>query len=408
MNNQIWLAAAVLLLPGPVRAANTGALEARSAEMESGAERMFSELERSLTALSDGKPFGLRADDDWVATERSREYCAKNPWPLDAVMSPARIYYMCKAVAADDPAVCYEMGPNSRVSIFFKHSDCVRGFWNLRLSRALISKSEDLESICREHVDFKLEFTESDRHVICGSLRHGSPKSLCELLQRDYPDQFRHPDLKDCVTDNNAFWGVNDDCGAFGATGYEFMEEQLCIASSRYRKARAASDPRLCKNSSLCRALMGDAKACDESLTALRADGCKAEGSPKRSSTSSPRAQQFGAEIDAALAATLRRPMAPAEKEAAKRLHEVMTGLQPADPGPVAADVLTLRMGALGDLVSRGETICAAISSESSSCRSRLERLQALRVRSEKAVADFGRANGLTLDIKGYRELFAH
>ncbi|MBI5246423.1 MAG: hypothetical protein HY923_04530 [Elusimicrobia bacterium] len=406
MNNRAWLAAAVLLLPGSARAANIGALEARSAEMESGAQRMFSELERSLKALSDGKPFGIRADDDWVAPERSRDYCAQNLWPLDAVKSPARIYYMCKAVAAVDPAVCYEMGPNSRVSIFFKHSDCVRGYWNLRLSHALISKSKDLEEICRNHEDFKVEFTENDRRVICGSLRNGSPTSLCELLQRDYPDQFRHPDLKDCVTDNNAFWGVNDDCEAFGSTGYEFMEEQLCIASSRYRKARAASDPRLCKNSSLCRALMGDTKACDESMTALRADACKAEGSPRRSSTSSARAQRIGAEIDGALTATLRRPMTPAEIEAARRLHEVMTGSQPVDPS-VVADVVLLRMGGLGDLVTRGETICTAISDESSSCRSRLERLRKLQARSEKAVADFGRETGLSLDVKAYRELFA-
>jgi hypothetical protein len=402
MNN--LLVAAILCLPGAARAANLPALEAQASALEDGAGAALSDLERSLKTLSGAGPFGAAAPDDWVPAERSRAYCAKNPWPLDAVKSPGRIWYMCEAIAAGDPAVCYEMGPNSRVSIFFKHSDCVRGFWNLRLARAVIAQSPDLEPICRNHEDFRLEFSEKDRSVVCGALRGGTPKSLCELLRDKYPDQFRHPDLKDCVTDNEIFWGTNEHCDAFGDTGYEFMEEQICVASSRYRKAFAARDPGLCKDSAICRALMGDAKACDAPLAALRADACKPATSSHQSGA---RAGVLAAEIDAALSATLRRPMAPSEKAAAKRLHAVMTGDQPVEPQSVAADVVTLRLGVVGDLVSRAELICEAIAGESAVCRERLAGLRRLGDRAKKAAGDFGRDAGVRLEPKSWDELFA-
>jgi hypothetical protein len=362
-----WPFLLVILAAAPARALEAGALDRRVEAIADEASRRLSELERVAAWAASPRLPAAAAED---VRRGAYAYCMGSPATLARLAGKSVPYYLCRAVAADDVRACDEMLPSSRIPVALKQSDCAVAWAHAHLGKSVIMDTPEVEGFCRTSVDLGPEFPADLRPMLCRYVRKDL-RAVCENLQRDRT-MFR--DVQQCVDNYELYWGSKSEkaCGP----PRDNWENNLCLANVRYRKVLAKKDASLCGDSLLCRALTGNAAACEAFLDGLKDEDCRGQGALPAAGRDAP---PLLAEVGRALAGTA-RPLTSSEQAAADRLDAMMLGREPLDERRAVADVLLLRRGALDDLLDQGRALCA-VSKPPEACGARRALLEELAAR---------------------------
>jgi hypothetical protein len=313
-----------------------------------------SEQVRRLEALAD-----LAASPDLggagrVRADQAAAYCAGSPMTIAGLPIRDRdLLYACQAFVHGDPGRCLAM-PGAFASRSSKR-DCLGSLEHLSLFVGLEAPGDASRRSCESGFGIanpKLEPAERAR--ACAALSSaGDETARCLAFRDAVPRVFEGASLKDCA-DHVAYLLSGRGCDGFHPASDQKI---LCSAFADFRKGDCGSDY-------LCRALKGDASACDSEL-ALRVSSACASSAPI-GGEAGERGHGRGVllrEIEATISwAALLPLLDQGASDALSRLHLTMLGRRTLDPEAAVADMRTLRLSVLDEVLSRAERLGAAAS----------------------------------------------
>ncbi len=287
-----------------------------------------------------------------VGPQEAAAYCLRSPMTI-ALLPPIDrdLLYACLAFAQRDPERCRAIpgGFLEGNSV----GNCVVSLESMSLLVELTAPSPASLRACAAGYGISSpKLAPEDRRIACAALGGaGDEDSRCRAFRSLVPSAFIGARIEDCA-DYVSYLIKGSGCQTFST---ESVQRLLCPAFASFRRAQCGSDY-------LCRAMSGDAKACDDERAVLVSSAC------------APIARD-GAQVGPTTAASpvLRREMEDAVswaallplldhtgREALLRLHGMLLGEKPLDPGAALADMAALRASAFDEFLYRAEHLGAS------------------------------------------------
>jgi hypothetical protein len=307
---------------------------------------------RALEALSELAVSSAAGPAGWVSPDEAAAYCAASPMTVAGLPSRDRdLLYACRAFAGRDPERCRAM-PGAFQSRGSK-SDCLGSLEHMSLFVDLLAPGSASRRACETGFGIANPKLEPDERVkACAALSvPGDETARCLAFRDAVPRVFDGAHLKDC-TDHVAYLLTGRGCEGFHPAS---DQKVLCSAFAAFRGGACGSD-------FLCRALRGDAAACEDEL-ALRVSSACARLAPAgaRREAAAEASPVLRRQVEATVAWAARLPLLdPAGSEALARLHATMLGRRPLSPEAAVADMLALRGASLDEVLYRAEQLSAA------------------------------------------------
>ena len=282
----------------------------------------------------------------WVGAKDAAAYCASNPATLALLPNMEReVLYACYAFQQADPDFCRTM-PAAYLARSLEN--CPATLELLALFIDLTAPSSSTIRSCAKTFGLgNPRLIPEDRAKACEALaRPGTNPERCAAFQAAVPTAFRGSNFKAC-TDT-----LDQVTAGFGCDSLDSQSVEVagCRAFAAFRKARAG-DSKDCRSNYLCRALGGDAAACDAGRDELIAAACSPAPAVRGRAPASPVLMR---EIAAALSWAARMPVLDtAGRDALRRLHESMLGRRELETAMAVADLAALRAGAAEEILSR-------------------------------------------------------
>lgn len=336
------------LLPTLLLAAASAAAAGPAPELLAQAERQV----RRLEALAELSSSGALGPAGWAGPGEAAAYCAASPMTL-AAYRPARdreLVYACRAYAGRQPELCRERpGAYDRESV----STCVTALEHMALFMDLVAPGPQSQGSCEACFGIaNPRLPPEDRVKSCAALAGpGDERARCQAWMEAVPSVARSARMEDCI----AYLSMLTQ--GRGCADFHPMSTQnvMCPAFETFKSAHAAGRAQDCGEDFLCRALMGEARACDDRLAVLVSSACaalKTEKTPPHGAA--PVAAGLRREIDdtVSFAANLTVLDQPG-REALLRLNDMMLGRRETAPAQAAADMAALRAGNIDELLYR-------------------------------------------------------
>ncbi|MFI5345573.1 MAG: cytochrome-c peroxidase [Elusimicrobiota bacterium] len=317
--------------------ADTDGLMAQASEQV----RRLEALAKLASAPADlGRPGVVGAKD-------AAEYCARSPMTV-ALLPPIErdLLSACQAFASRDPGRCREI-PGAFLE-GNSTGNCVASLEGMSLLVELAAPGpESLRACAAGYGLASPKLAAEDRGKACAALGSGGDaRSRCLAFQAAAPYAFVGIRVEDCAG-YLSYLMKGTGCDTFPK---ESVQSLLCPAFASFRRSRCGSDY-------LCRALAGDARACDDERAALVASSCRR---PARSPGSGAVSNALRRELeDAAGWATSLPLLDQSGRDSLLRLHGMLGGERPLEPKAALADAARLRDSALGEYLYRAENLGA-------------------------------------------------
>jgi len=182
-------------------------------------------------------------------------------------------YYQYRAFAEGNLALCEELSPLEQRSSGLEKAgpeSCREKALDLSAAQAMLTRSPDLERICRQNVEqeFGVRISSHGAAGICGLIaaKLDDPKAVCAGLSPRYlPPEA----LKACENDLSSY--ASESAPSRARDGIPSHLNRRYVGFDRFKRARRAADPKLCGNSEFCRALMGEGATLAEEVAARTA-----------------------------------------------------------------------------------------------------------------------------------------
>lgn len=340
-----FLAAAVLA---------TAAAGAESERLAAEAARQVAEFE-SLEGLA----VSSNGAGGYVDPKEALEYCEASPMTIASLPGEdLEILQACESFVERDPARCRALPAAfiSRNSVF----NCLGAFGDLSVFLSLSSPGPESRGACE--AGFGLAepmIPPPERGRACSAVAGpGDESSRCLALRERVPVAFRGRDDKVCGR-YLAYLLRGEGCAAFRPGSVQ--GSALCPAFAAFRSARSAGDLDGCGEDYLCRALMGDRRACARRRQNRISAACARRLAPNaRELPRAPVSPAMHRAVLGAVSLSVDSLIDAGEREALERLHAAMLRERPFDPVQAVADMARLRGGILEDLMSRAEDLASA------------------------------------------------
>ncbi|MBI5246716.1 MAG: hypothetical protein HY923_06010 [Elusimicrobia bacterium] len=282
----------------------------------------------------------------WVGAKDAAAYCVSSPVTLTMLPNMEReVLFACYAFLHADPDRCREM-PGAYLAKNLESCPATLELLTLFIDVTAPS-SATIRSCAKTFGLGNPRLNPEDRPKACAALaRPGNNSERCTAFKAAVPTAFRGENFKACVdTLDQVTAGLG--CDTLDAQN---IEVACCRAFAASRKMRAG-DSSDCKSDYLCRALGGDATACDAGRDALVAAACVPTRAVRGRAPASPVLMR---EIDATLSWAAYAPaLDPAGRAALGRLHETMLGRRELAPTAAITDLAALRTSAAEEILEQ-------------------------------------------------------
>ncbi|MDE2142427.1 MAG: hypothetical protein KGJ84_08465, partial [Elusimicrobia bacterium] len=255
-----------------------------------------------------------------VGAKDAADYCARSPMTV-ALLPPVErdLLYSCSAFSSRDPGLCRAI-PGAFLE-GNSTGNCVTSLEGMSLLVELATPGpESLRACTAGYGLASPKLAVEDRGKACAALGSGGDaRSRCLAFQAAAPYVFVGVRVEDCA-DYLSYLMTGAGCDTFAKNS---VQRLLCPAFESYRRSRCGSDY-------LCRALAGDARACDAERAALVAASCRR---PARNSGSGAPSNALRRELEDAIGWATSLPLLDQEgRDSLRRLHGMLDGEQPFEP----------------------------------------------------------------------------
>lgn len=207
-------------------------------------------------------------------------------WPRSDgpfLTDPLTSYYVCSSLVAGDSGSCAELekmdrkpsaDPNRRDKTLAQ--TCRMEFDEDRMAKAFIAGDADAQKFCEidlRQLRGKPLFKPGRLGPACADFAKNwdKPALACEHMRREFAGSPKDAGMDPCEVEIGVFSGERSACAAG-----DFPDRiRHCLDFAAFRTARGAADPKLCGESGICRALMGQGlRACRGYADKIRSAFC--------------------------------------------------------------------------------------------------------------------------------------
>jgi cytochrome c peroxidase len=282
-----------------------------------------------------------------VAAKDAADYCARSPMTV-ALLPPVErdLLSSCQAFVSRDPGRCRAI-PGAFLE-GNSTGNCVASLEGMSLLVELSAPGpESLRACAAGYGLTSPKLASEDRGKACAALGSGGDaRSRCLAFQAAAPYAFIGVRVEDCAG-YLSYLMKGAGCDTFPK---ESVQRLLCPAFARFRRSDCGADY-------LCRALAGDAGACDAERSVLVASSCK---STVRNAGSGAVSNALRRELEDAVGWATGLPLLDqAGRESLLHLHGMLNGEQALEPKTALADAARLRGSALDEYLYRAENLGA-------------------------------------------------
>jgi hypothetical protein len=365
------LAVAMLLAaacPAPAASAADGGGLLTEAARQLGALEALADLAASSSSVgSAGR----------VASDESAAYCAASPATIAFLpIRDRELLYGCFAFVERNPARCLAI---PAAFITRTSENCSTVLENMALFVDLVAPGPASLRTCEAGFGIaNPPLSPEERVKACAALsRPGDEEARCAAFREQVPRPFVGVEFKDCVN-TLRYIMTGRGCDGFHKGS---IQRLFCPSFAKFTRARAGGDAGPCGADYLCRALGGEAKACEEERTARVSSVCEGARRGAAQWPAAPTSPALRREISAAVSWAVYLPLLDqAGRDALFRLHRMMLGEIRLNPDEALADLTRLRAGSVDELLYRAEQLSAAAPDGPE-----MRRVRELRGRADKA-----------------------